>query len=188
MYVFHKSYVRMTIPSRFSCSPRSMSSLSAAACAIWKTRSLSSGLLRHRRLIVHFHLGLVAQRTDHLVAAGYDLVALLETAQDFDVGRAGNAGLHLAEYGFAAGHHEHTLHLFLASLFRGRIRLGRCQGAAAGLGFFLQVALLPDSERLNRNGQRLLARCRGDLGRTGQPRPYIVRRIVHGDYYLEIFG
>src|ERR1039457_4860274 len=54
-------------------------------------------------------LGFVAQGADHLVAAGNDLVAVFEAGEDFDVGRAGDAGFHFAECGLAAGDHEHAL-------------------------------------------------------------------------------
>src|SRR5580658_9196877 len=105
----------MTTPSRLSCSPRSISSFSASACAMgdsrypWTGRRPVLRLLRHRRFIIHLHLSFVAQRADYLVAAGNDLVALFEASKDFDIGRAGNAGFHFAEFSLAGGDHEHAL-------------------------------------------------------------------------------
>src|SRR5580658_10222030 len=194
MYVFHRSYVRMTMPSRFNCSPRSIASFSASACAMGDSRYLLTGrrpvlrLLRHGRLVIYLDLSFVAQRSDHLVTAGNDLVPLFEAAHDFDIGGAGDAGFHFAEFSLAAGDHEHALDLFLAGLLLGGGQLGGGECAAAGLGLRLQIALLPDSQRLNGNGYRILARGSGDLGGAGKARTDLVGWVVHGHHHLEVFG
>src|SRR5262245_38153732 len=131
-YVFHRSNVRMTIPSRLSCSPRAISSLSATAATMRilplnlqlsvfefqpKTVSRQSRrlILRllPRTLIIHLYLGFVADGADDLVASGYDLVIFLQSAGDLDVGGSGDAGLHLAKRDFASGNDKHALDLLL---------------------------------------------------------------------------
>src|SRR3954451_20736397 len=104
----------MTIPSFLSCSPRWISSRSSTACAM---------LLRFflRTLIIYFYLRFILDGPDHLVAAGDDLVAVLQSVQHFDIGGAGDSRLHLAEVRLLAGDHEDALHFFLASLLLHRV-------------------------------------------------------------------
>src|SRR5260370_14925341 len=111
MYVFQRSYVRMTMPSRFSCSPRLTASVSA--CAIYCSCHLPFNL---RRSVAHFNPGLVSQRTDHFEATRHDLVAIVQSAQNLDVGRSGHAGLHPADHRLLSAYHEHPLTLFLEPL------------------------------------------------------------------------
>ena len=48
----------------------------------------------------------------------------LQPVEDFDVGGAGDAGLHFAELGLAGVDHEDALQLFLARFLGGGIGLG----------------------------------------------------------------
>src|SRR5215831_11477639 len=147
-YVFQMSYVRMTMPSRLSCSPRWSASFSATAAMDLRSRFLS--LLRRGGLVVDLHLRVVLDGADHLIGAGDDLVAVLQAAEDFDIGCAGNAGFHLTELRFLSGNHEHALNLFLLRLFSGRIGLDLSRSAFRAGGFGFEVAPLPDGQRLNR--------------------------------------
>jgi hypothetical protein len=65
--------------------------------------------------------------------------------------------------------------------------LVRPSGCRAGL-LGLEVALLADGERLNRDGNGILAGCGGDLGGARQSRANFVGRVIHGDHHLEILG
>src|SRR5581483_458249 len=109
-YVFHKSKVRMTIPSRLSCSPRAISSLSATAATL---RLLPSGLLPWT-LIIHLYLRIVADRANYLVTSGDDFITFLQPAGHLDVGGARDARFDLPERHLASGHHEHALDLLFA--------------------------------------------------------------------------
>src|SRR5579862_1536202 len=148
----------MTMPSRFSCSPRSSSSLSATAAML---------AFHHWILIIHLHLRLIANRADHLVTAGDDLVAIPQAAGHFDIGGAGDTGLDFSEYGLAARNDEYSLELFLERLLSCRIGARGGLGAAV-LGLHVQVAALPDGERLDGNREHVLPRGRGDLGSAGK--------------------
>src|SRR5512133_1172430 len=66
-----------------------------------------------RGRVVHFHRRAVAQRAQDFVASGDDLVSRLQSVFYFDVGCAGDAGLHLAELGLLIVDHEDALDLFL---------------------------------------------------------------------------
>ena len=71
---------------------------------------------------------------------------------DFDIGGAGDAGLDFAESALSPLIDEHALNFFLPGLLRGRI--GGARLVLRALLRRLQIALLADGERLNRNGQR----------------------------------
>src|SRR5579872_3719241 len=103
----------MTMLSRFNCSPRLI--VSVVACAIYLP-FLAFRL--HGLRGFHFDRRLVAQRANHFEAAGDDLVAFIQAAQNFDVGGAGDSGLDLAEDGLLSGDDEHSLNLLLERLDR----------------------------------------------------------------------
>src|ERR1035438_5535252 len=110
----------MTIPSRFSCSPRRRSSfLSATAVMINDScSSIVACLALGRfdgRLVIHLDLRVVGDGADNLVSARDDLRAFVEAGQHLDVGGAGDAGFHFVESSLPAGHNKHALNLFLRS-------------------------------------------------------------------------
>src|SRR5579864_4685209 len=109
----------MMIPSRRSCSPRSVLS-STAACAI---AALASGS-DHCVTVVHLHAGSRPHGTNGLVAADHDLLARLDAAQNLDIGGAGDPGFHFAEFGLLIGDNKYSGDFFLA-LFLGRQIEGR---------------------------------------------------------------
>src|SRR6266849_2576894 len=183
MYVFHRSYVRMTIPSRLSCSPRSTNA--STACAIFRLYSLGVDL--HRSLVIHFNLRVIADGADHLVTACDDLVPVFQTAQYFYVRCACDTGLHLTEHGrLSSIHHEHTLDLFFARLLRCRTKFHRLHIGALRLGF--QIALLTDGQGLNRDRQHIAPRSGGYFSRARQPGPHFVGRIIESHHHLEILS
>src|SRR6516225_4517143 len=122
----------MTMPSRFNCSPRWMSSFSTTA--IGESRFYDAGRAGrptplgfrcyYWRLVVDLYLGFVGDGANHLIGAGDDLVAFLEACEHLDVGGAGDTGFDFLEDGFSVGHHEDALNLFLLGFFRNRIQLG----------------------------------------------------------------
>src|SRR5208337_602909 len=102
---------RLSSSARASCSVPAAVAISFSLVPILKAGRLTFGL--HRRLVVHLHLGRVAQRADDLVAAGDDFVALMQPVEHFDVGGARDAGLHFTKLGGVLPHDEHALQLFL---------------------------------------------------------------------------
>src|ERR1022692_3912721 len=185
----------MTIPSFLSCSPRRMSSFFSATADIGDDScpSIVARLALGRfdgRLVIDLDLRVVGDGADDLVGARDDLRAFVQTGQHLDIGGAGDAGFHFVEGGLPAGHDEHALNLFLAGFLGDWIQLGDRLCARRGGSRLLrfQIALLADGERLDRNGERVFARGRGDFGGTGEPRADFIRRVVHGDYHLEVFG
>src|ERR1044071_10031037 len=60
-----------------------------------------------------------------------------------------------------------------------------------GLGSFLlrfQIVFVAHGERLNRNGNRIMLPPGGDLGRGGESRAQVGRRIKQRNHDLEILG
>src|SRR5260370_9629391 len=173
--------MRITIPSRFNCSPRVAASLTACAIPFPPVCSLS---FRFRRGIIYFDLGLVAQRADYLEAAGDDLVAFIQTTQDLDIDCAGDPGLHFPKNRFLDVDDEYSLNLFLESLGL----VGRRRRRALGIGIGLQVALLPYGQSLNGRSKHVPPGGGGTFGRTGEAGPDLVGWIVERDHHLEILG
>ena len=68
--------------------------------------------MARRQLVIHFHLRIVPNRPDDLIAAGNDLVAGFEPAHHFDIGSAGDACFHFAELGLFAIHNKDALNFF----------------------------------------------------------------------------
>src|SRR5579862_4724174 len=104
-YVLRRSQVRMIIPSRFSAAPRSTLSRTAA-CAIFLI-----GDDDRRRPVIDLDARPVADGANHLVTAGDDLLVFVEAAQNLDIGRSRNPGIHLAEFRAPVADHEHALQL-----------------------------------------------------------------------------
>src|SRR6185437_15429427 len=155
--------LRETAPSRsrLSSEPRT-----CASCFTIGTNLSVRDLGRHRghwRFVIDFNLRIVPNRPYYLVAAGDHLVSRLQPAQDFDIGRAGDARFHFAELSLFSVHDEDALN-FLFHLFD-FFRVGRRR-----LVWLMrnQVAFLADGERLNRNGHDVLAGRGGDLSRAGE--------------------
>src|SRR5437879_2159774 len=181
MYVFHRSYVRMTIPSRLSCSPRSTNA--STACAILRLYSLSVDL--HWSLVIHLHLRVIADGADHLVTSRDDLVPVFQTAQYLDVRCAGDARLHLAEYSaLSTIHYEYALDLFFARLLRRRVEFHGLHISTFRLDF--QIAFLPDGQGLNGNGEHIAPSSGCYFRRTRQPGPHFFGRIIERHHHLEI--
>src|SRR5260221_1002729 len=59
--------------------------------------------------IIYFHSRAVADRLQHLVAAGHDLVACVRAALDLDVSGAGEPGFHREELSLLFLYHENAL-------------------------------------------------------------------------------
>src|ERR1700680_2236155 len=76
-----------------------------------RTSSVRSLARDARRGVVDLHSGGGTQGAQRFVAAGDDDIAGLQTAGDFDVADAGDAGFDGNENGFIAAHRENTLHL-----------------------------------------------------------------------------
>src|SRR6476469_3350046 len=121
-----KSEMLMTVAILFSS--EFTRSSSPAVLDVPATRRLRGFFLFLRRGVVHPHAGAIAQGPKHLVAAGHDLVALLQTFQHFNVAGAGNAGLDRHECGFLVANYENALQLLLVVF--GRHRTGRLHGVA----------------------------------------------------------
>src|SRR5712671_3485898 len=109
----------MTMPSRLSLSPLSVAvSVDVRGSSVPVIlRSLRCRLV-DRRCVVHLHYGAVLDGADHLVASGDDLIAIRNAVQDFDVGGAGDAGLHFPELGFVVrGDDEDALNFLGVGLY-----------------------------------------------------------------------
>src|ERR1700730_11928739 len=63
--------------------------------------------------VVDLHGGGGTQGAERFVAAGNDDIAGLQTAGDFDVADAGDAGFDGNKHGFIAAHRENTLDLII---------------------------------------------------------------------------
>src|SRR5215475_9718218 len=100
----------MIMPSRISCSPRSTLSRTAV-CAMMPV--LAPRVDHRRRTIVDLDARRIAKSADHFVAAGDDLIALLNAVQYFDIRGARDTRLNFAKLRAAICDHEHALDFFV---------------------------------------------------------------------------
>src|SRR5690242_7734433 len=118
--------------------------------------------------IINAHAGSVAQSTQNLVAAGDDLVALLQPLQHLNFGGAANARFHRHKRRAAVADYEHTLNFLLVVAAAVEGQRSRLHRALAGI--FPQLGSLAHGQRLDGDGQRVLPRGGCHLGRGGEPR------------------
>src|SRR5258706_7666653 len=132
-----------------------------------------------RRGVVDLDAHPLTQGAQHFVAAGYNFVAFLQAALDFDVRGARDAGFHGHEFRFFVANDEHTL-LFVFLVLRGRCR-------SLLIFVFHQVGGVAHGQSLYRNRQYPGAGGRGDLRRRGKSLPKGFPRVHKRDRDLEVF-
>src|SRR5262249_19204396 len=116
--------------------------------------------------IIHLYACAITKRTQHLVAAGDNVFALLQTAFYFNVRRACESGLQLTELDFLAGEDDkYSLHFFLLFVRSGRHRL-RLTALFPGVILCGQFSLVANGECLNRDGESIGARATGNFCRS----------------------
>src|ERR1043166_690830 len=185
-YVFRRSQVRMMMPSRLSCSPRSRLSSTAACSILFIVTLRACSALRvgqHRSSIVNLHARRVPDGANRLIAARDDLVAFLQTAQHLDIGCAGDAGFDFAELSTAVVHDKNALKLHSPGPV-----VGRFGSRLHALFWPLEISFLSDRQRLDRNREHVAPRGGGDLGGASESWTNFVRRVLQRDHDLEIFG
>src|ERR1700730_3869349 len=99
----------MTTPSRFKLAPRSTSSCVAVAIPCLTLR-LASG-----RFVVDSDFCEIPQGVNYLIAPGDNLIAFIESAENLNIGGAGDAGCDLLKLRFTIADHKDALDFFLLS-------------------------------------------------------------------------
>src|SRR5258708_2031152 len=175
----------MMMPCRRSSSSRSLGESSTTWAMFCGGGPLRFGF--NGRLVVYFDLSFIAKCADHLVTPGDNFVAFVQSADHFDVGGAGDAGLHLLEHGLVAFYDEHSLYFFLFGAQSDRIGSNRRVRLAVFLRvLLLEVALGSHGEGLNRNRERLWPDGGDDLGRARQAGSHFVQGVDKRDDDLKV--
>src|SRR6185436_16142155 len=114
-----------------------------------------------------------------------DLLAFLEAREDLEVLLAGDPDLYGPEGDFVVrADNKHAFDVLLADLLGVR-RAPERDGCSVRV---LELLVLPDGQRDDRNGQCGRARIRHDLRRGGEVRTRVLRRIEELDCDLVIHG
>src|SRR3984893_13709269 len=134
----------MTMPSRFKLAPRSTSSCVAVAIPCLTLR-LAGG-----RFVVDSDFCEIPQRANHLITARDNLIAFIQSSEDFNIGCTGNTGRDLLEFRFAITDHKDALDFFLLRFLGCWIDVGRRLDATV-LVSRRQVPPQADGQSLNGN-------------------------------------
>src|SRR6185437_1084914 len=94
-------------------------------------------------------LGIISDRTNDLVATSNDLISFVYTFQNLNVGCASDASGHAAKLGFTVVYNENALQFLFRCFLCSGVHLRR-----SGL-VLIELSLLPNRQRLNRNGERM---------------------------------